>query len=78
MTFPLVLLQRLLLRAGATYVTVNGKAARTRRCRWARWSWPAFALIVLWLFVTVIVPLSGIALRSFVTNWGEGVNSPKC
>jgi len=27
-----------------------------------------------WLFVAVIVPLSGIALRAFVTNWGIGVS----
>jgi iron(III) transport system permease protein len=27
----------------------------------------------LWLFVTVVVPLSGITLRAFVTNWGDGV-----
>ena len=26
-----------------------------------------------WLMLTVIVPISGIVLRAFVTNWGEGV-----
>ncbi len=30
------------------------------------WRWPAFVVIALWLPVTVIVPLFGIALRSFV------------
>ena len=29
--------------------------------------------IVFWLFVTVVVPLFGITLRSFVVTWGEGV-----
>ena len=37
------------------------------------WRWLAFAAIVLWLFVTVVVPLFGITLRSFVVTWGEGV-----
>jgi iron(III) transport system permease protein len=29
---------------------------------------------VLGLIAAVIVPISGIALRAFVTNWGFGVN----
>jgi iron(III) transport system permease protein len=37
------------------------------------WKWLAAGLIGSWIFVSVVVPLSGIALRSFVTNWGEGV-----
>ena len=31
-------------------------------------------MLYLFLIVTVIVPISGIALRAFVTNWGIGVN----
>ena len=33
----------------------------------------AFGAIVFWLFITVVVPLFGITLRSFVVTWGEGV-----
>jgi iron(III) transport system permease protein len=74
MTFPLVILQRYLLRNAAKYVTVKGKAGRQRPLPLGQWRWIAAAILILWLFVTVFVPISGIALRAFVTNWGEGVN----
>src|SRR5262249_61867953 len=35
--------------------------------------WPAVFLLVLWLAVTVLVPLVGVALRSLVSSWGEGI-----
>jgi len=72
-TFPLVILQRYLLKNAGKYVTVKGKAGRQRPLPLGNWRWIAAALLVLWLFVTVIVPISGIALRAFVSNWGEGV-----
>jgi len=74
MTFPLVMLQRYLLRNAAKYVTVKGKAGRQRPLPLGTWRWIAAIILFVWLFVTVFVPLSGIALRAFVTNWGEGVN----
>src|SRR3954471_1161759 len=73
-TFPLVLLQRFLLKNAGKFVTVKGKAGRQRPLPLGGWRWVAAAILVLWLFTTVIVPLSGIALRAFVSNWGEGVN----
>ena len=73
MTFPLVLLQRCLLRNAGKFVTVKGKAGRQRPLPLGGWRWVAAAIVVLWLFLTVVVPLSGITLRTFVTNWGEGV-----
>src|SRR4051794_19729808 len=73
-TFPLVMLQRFLLKNAGKYVTLKGKAGRQRPLPLGSWRWPAAALLAFWLFVTVIVPLSGIALRAFVSNWGEGVN----
>jgi iron(III) transport system permease protein len=74
MTFPLVMLQRHLLKNAAKYVTVKGKAGRQRPLPLGGWRWVAAVILLAWLFVTVFVPLSGIALRAFVTNWGEGVN----
>jgi len=71
-TFPLVLLQRWLLQNARKYATIKGKAGRMRELPLKRWKWIAFGLIALWLFVGVIVPLSGIALRAFVSNWGYG------
>src|SRR6185369_11075392 len=73
-TFPLVMLQRFLLKNAGKYITVKGKAGRQRPLPLGQWRWVAAALLVLWLFLTVVVPLSGIALRAFVSNWGEGVN----
>ncbi|MEO7115099.1 MAG: iron ABC transporter permease [Caldimonas sp.] len=74
MTFPLVMLQRFLLKNAGKYITVKGKAGRQRPLPLGNWRWIAAAILVFWLFVTVVVPLSGIALRALVTNWGEGVN----
>nr|HET7858596.1 iron ABC transporter permease [Caldimonas sp.] len=72
-TFPLVMLQRHLLKNAGKFVTVRGKAGRQRPLPLGGWRWVAAAILVVWLFVTIVVPLSGIALRALVTNWGEGV-----
>lgn len=72
-TFPLVLLQRRLLKTANRFVTVKGKAGRTTVLPLGVWRWVALSIVVLWLMLTVIVPISGIVLRAFVTNWGEGV-----
>ena len=73
MTIPLVLLQRRLLQNVRRYATIKGKAGRIRELPLGAWKWVAVALVGLWLFVAVIVPITGIALRAFVTNWGFGV-----
>ncbi|KAB0638409.1 ABC transporter permease [Burkholderia latens] len=72
-TFPLVLLQRRLLKTANRFVTVKGKAGRATVLPLGVWRWVALAIVALWLVLTVIVPISGIVLRAFVTNWGEGV-----
>jgi len=72
-TFPLVLLQRQLLKSARKYASIKGKAGRMRELPLGSWKWLAMGLIGSWIFISVVVPLSGIALRSFVTNWGEGV-----
>src|ERR1700681_1751940 len=73
-TFPLVLLQRKLLQGARKYATIKGKAGRMRELPLGKWTGLALAILITYLFVTVIVPISGIALRAFVTNWGLGVN----
>ncbi|MPV59122.1 spermidine/putrescine ABC transporter permease [Burkholderia sp. HI2761] len=73
-TFPLVLLQRRLLKTASRFVTVKGKAGRATVLPLGVWRWIALAIVALWLMLTVIVPISGIVLRAFVTNWGEGVS----
>src|SRR5205823_9456196 len=73
-TFPLVLLQRWLLKSAGKYVSVKGKATRQRLLPLGGWKWVALVVVALWLVFTIVVPISGIALRSFVEQWGEGVN----
>ncbi|AOZ50015.1 ABC transporter permease [Chromobacterium vaccinii] len=73
-TFPLVLLQRRLLRSANRFVTVKGKAGRQHALSLGAWRYPAVAIVLLWLLLTVAVPISGIALRSVVSHWGEGVS----
>ncbi|PWC35577.1 iron ABC transporter permease [Azospirillum sp. TSO22-1] len=71
---PLVWLQRTLLKTANRYVAVKGKASAVRPVSIGAWRWPAVTLIGLWLLVTVVLPVSGLVLRSFVTSWGEGVS----
>ncbi|UXY17151.1 iron ABC transporter permease [Chitiniphilus purpureus] len=73
-TVPLVLLQRRLLRNTKRFVAVKGKASRQQTLPLGHWRWLPFGLVMLWLLVTVFVPLSGITLRAFVNQWGEGVS----
>jgi iron(III) transport system permease protein len=72
-TAPLVFMQRLLLRQAQRYVSVRGKGLKTQPLRLHSWRWFAFAAIIFWLIITVVVPLFGITMRSFVTTWGEGI-----
>jgi iron(III) transport system permease protein len=71
---PLIALQRWLLRHANRYVSIKGKASRHQPIDLGRWRWAAFAVIFLWFFVTVVIPLAGILLRSLVSRWGEGVD----
>src|SRR4030081_3006100 len=50
LTFPLVLIQRYLLRNAGKFVTVKGKAGRQRPLPLGNWRWVAAAILVLWLF----------------------------
>jgi iron(III) transport system permease protein len=72
-TFPLVLLQRRLLQGARKFATIKGKAGRMRELPLGKWTWVALAVLITYIFVTVIVPLSGIALRAFVSSWGFGM-----
>src|SRR5881394_2970372 len=73
-TFPLVLLQRYLLQTAGKYVSVKGKATRQKLLPLGAWKWLALAIVALWLVFTIVVPISGIALRAFDEQWGEGIN----
>lgn len=73
-TFPLVLLQRALLKSAQRFVAMKGKSARQRPLALGPWKWVALAVIALWLLLTIVVPVSGVALRSVVSSWGAGIN----
>ncbi|KAG1221843.1 hypothetical protein G6F68_020810 [Rhizopus microsporus] len=73
MTIPLVMLQRRLMRTANRFVTVKGKASRARPLPLGKWRWVAGAVVAFWLLVTIVVPLLGVLLRAFVSNWGMGV-----
>jgi iron(III) transport system permease protein len=72
-TLPLVMLQRWLLKSASKYVSIKGKATRQKPLPLGKWKWIALGLIAAWLVFTIVVPISGIVLRAFVQNWGEGV-----
>ncbi|MFJ1300429.1 ABC transporter permease [Pseudomonadota bacterium AL_CKDN230030165-1A_HGKHYDSX7] len=74
MTIPLVMLQRRLMRSANRFVTMKGKASRARALPLGKWRWVAGAVVAFWLFVTIVVPLVGVLLRAFVSNWGMGVS----
>ncbi|MCW5709019.1 iron ABC transporter permease [Shinella sp.] len=74
-TLPLVWMQRKLLRNARKYAAMGGKGARVATLKLG-WSGQAIALSIIgfWLFVSVALPIGGIAVRAFVDAWGEGVN----
>lgn len=74
LTAPLVYMQRALLRQAQRYVSVRGKGLKQAPLALGSWRWVAFAAILAWFTITVIIPIAGITLRSFVVSWGEGVN----
>ena len=73
LTFPLVYLQRRLLRTAGRFAVIGGKGQAFRPLPLGALRWPAVFLLVLWLAVTVLLPLVGVTLRSLVSSWGEGI-----
>jgi len=74
-TFPLVWLQRRLLARGRRFAALGGKGARATPLPLGRAGRVvAVVAIAFWLFVSVGLPVGGIALRAFVKSWGEGVD----
>lgn len=74
MTIPLVMLQRRLMRSANRFVSIKGKATRSRPLPLGRWRWVAGTVVAIWLVVTIIVPIVGVMLRAFVSNWGIGIS----
>jgi iron(III) transport system permease protein len=68
-TIPLVMLQRRLMRTANRFVTMKAKLRR-RALPLGKWRWVAGGVVVFWLTVTIGVPLIGVAMRAFISNWG--------
>ncbi|MEZ2128761.1 MULTISPECIES: ABC transporter permease [unclassified Sinorhizobium] len=74
-TLPLVWMQRKLLRNARKYAAMGGKGARVSTLKLGKsGQLIALSIIGFWLFVSVALPIGGIAVRAFVDAWGEGVN----
>ena len=74
-TLPLVWMQRKLLRNARKYAAMGGKGARVATLKLGTSGQViALSIIGFWLFVSVALPIGGIAVRAFVDAWGEGVN----
>jgi iron(III) transport system permease protein len=74
-TLPLVWMQRRLLRNVRKYAAMGGKGARIATLKLGTGGQViALSIIGFWLFVSVALPIGGIAVRAFVDAWGEGVN----
>jgi iron(III) transport system permease protein len=73
LTFPLVYMQRRLLRTAGRFAVIGGKGQAFRPLPLGALRWPAVLIVLLWLLVTVLLPLIGVTLRSLVSQWGEGV-----
>lgn len=74
-TLPLVWMQRKLLRNARKYAAMGGKGARVATLKLGTSGQViALSIIGFWLFVSVVLPIGGIAVRAFVDAWGEGVN----
>ncbi len=73
LTFPLVYLQRRMLQTAGRFAVIGGKGQAFRPLPLGALRWPAVAIVLLWLVVTVILPMVGVGLRSVVSSWGEGI-----
>ncbi|HWH78583.1 MAG TPA: iron ABC transporter permease, partial [Candidatus Binatus sp.] len=74
LTFPLVYAQRRMLRTAGRFAVIGGKGQAFRPLPLGALRWPAVAIVLLWLVTTVVLPLVGVALRSVVSQWGEGIH----
>jgi iron(III) transport system permease protein len=75
LTLPMIFAQRRLLRHGRRYEALSGKGSRATPLHLGRRGQSvALAIIGLWIFISVVLPIGGIVLRTFVSAWGVDVN----
>jgi iron(III) transport system permease protein len=75
LTVPLVWIQRKLLANARKYAAVGGKGGRVSKLKLGTGGQIiALSIIGAWLLVSVLLPVGGVVLRSFLSAWGEGVS----
>ncbi|MGX7722885.1 ABC transporter permease [Rhodococcus sp. 5G237] len=77
----LVTAQRMLVR-GKSYQTVTGKGFKPSVMKLGKFRWPAFALVVLYLFLAVVLPMLALLKTAFsksiyVKSFGDVFDSSK-
>ena len=74
--FLLIWLQRLLL-SGRQYTTITGRSFTVRPSSLGAWRWLTFGLCVLFLMVTIILPLGALAMGTLMEFFGNfGLEQP--
>jgi iron(III) transport system permease protein len=74
---PLAIILRALLGEVQGRLAVRSRSPRRKSLKLGWWRWPVFLVIVLWLTVTVLVPLAAITVQSFVETGGQGIARPQ-
>ena len=64
--FMVVLYHRVVLRRTSQFATVTGKAFRPRQIELRRMRWPALALVIVYFFLAVVLPLLILLLASLL------------
>ena len=59
-------LQRHITRMSSRYVTVSGKGFRSSPLKLGKWKWPAFALVIGYIFCADILPVGGLVISSLM------------
>jgi len=70
----LVAIQNRMVNQERRFVTVGGKATRPRLLRLGPWRIAAFAIVVLYMIVGIILPLIGLVAKSFVPFLNPSIN----
>ena len=73
--FFLIAIQWKLL-AGKQFVTITGRGFATRPTKLGKWRYVTLGLVLLYFFIAVVLPLSVLALGTFMRIWGVYVADP--
>jgi iron(III) transport system permease protein len=61
-----IILYSYLIRQSSAYVVVTGKGYRPQRVNLGKWRWPAFAVVMLYMILKVVLPLGALLYASML------------